>query len=145
MQHLLRPIALLVFLAAGCQPAHDISMAIGEQFHASGGASVNLDSAATGEWERVCIAGPYTSDAFIAQTLGFPWSARGRSTIASSDSVALLLFVRQRTVVSWVEHPRGSGDFSSLSGRCFERSRAKFRQVNHPAKGYAGLFPSNEA
>ena len=145
MRHLLRPVVLVTLLAAGCQPSQDISMAVGEQFHNSGGTSVDLGTTVLGEWERVCVVGPYSSDASIAKTLGFPWPTKGRSTIASNEGVTLLLFVRQGTVTSWVEHPRASGDFTNISGRCFERSQAKFRQVNHPPKGWAGLFPSNEA
>ncbi len=44
-----------------------------------------------------------------------------------------------------IDHPRGSGDFSNLSGRCFDRAHSKFIQVPKPSKGWPGLFPRNEA
>lgn len=140
-----RSVLALCLVLAGCQSGKSISTTIAVQFSESEHTSVDLASAVPGNWDRVCILGPYSDDAAAAQTLGFKWPAETLTDIEFNDGISLLVFVRDRTVVNYVEHPRRSGDFTNLSGRCFPRASTRFLQVAHPAKGWAGLFPADEA
>ncbi|MEP7044395.1 MAG: hypothetical protein ABI843_15125 [Dokdonella sp.] len=138
---------LLLALAApaGCQHGGAASSGIAAQFSASGGKSVDLALAVPGNWDRVCVLGPYSNDAAAAETLGIDWSAETLTSIKHNDGISLLVFVQGKSVISYVEHPRKLGDFTNLGGRCFPQTNAKFTQVGRPAKGWAGLFPVHEA
>lgn len=135
-------VILLLAALAGCQPGHRISSSIKDQFLASGRKSVDLTAAVPGTWQRVCILGPYSSNATAKQMLSFDWDAESRSSIKNNEDISLLLFVQDHVVVDYVEHSRVAGDFTNLSGRCFSRSSAKFVQVAQPQNGWTGLFPA---
>jgi hypothetical protein len=142
-RHFHRSVLAIAFAAlAGC---HDPTAAsIAGQFAASGRRDVDLAAAVPGDWDRVCILGPYSRNAAAARALGFEWPAETSSDIASDDGISLLVFARGRSVTAHVDYPRGSGDFSNLAGRCFPRADAKFVQIAHPARGWPGLFPAHE-
>lgn len=129
---------ILVALA-GCG-SRDTSP-IAEQFLESGRKKVDLASAVPGAWDRVCILGPYSSDAAAREALGFDWPAEKLTSIGHQDGVSLLVFVQENRVERHIEHSRAAGDFSSLSGRCFPRGKSKFVQA---PKGQAGLAPADE-
>jgi hypothetical protein len=143
MNFLLGLSPLLLATLSACQSP--TSSDIAKQFEASGGNSIDLATAVPGNWDRVCILGPYSRNAAAAKTLGFEWPAESHSRIAGNDGISLLVFVRGNAVENHVEHPRRAGDFSNLSGRCFSQSDAKFFQVDKPGKGWSGLFPAKEA
>ncbi len=136
-------LVLFLTLLVGCHG--QASSAIADQFSTSGRKSVDLALAISGNWDHVCILGPYSDDVAATQTLGFKWSAVALTDIERNDSISLLVFVQDKSVVSYIEHPRRSGDFTNLAGRCFPHSSAKFVQVAHPVKGWPGLFPADEA
>ncbi|WP_257385206.1 hypothetical protein [Tahibacter caeni] len=138
-------LAPFLVVLAGCQFNNPTSTAIADQFSASGRRSVDLASAAPGNWDRVCVFGPYSDDAAAGQTLGFQWPAETLTDIEWNEGISLLVFVRGSSVIDYVEHSRRSGDFTNLTGRCFPRANARFLQVAHPAKGWPGLFPTDEA
>lgn len=137
-------VILLLAALAGCQPGHRISSSIRDQFLASGRKSVDLAVAVPGTWKRVCILGPYSSNATAKQMLGFDWDSESRSSIKDNEGISLLLFVQDHKVIDYVEHSRSAGDFTNLTGRCFSSSSAKFVQVAHPQDGWPGLFPLDE-
>jgi hypothetical protein len=136
---------LFLVLAAFSACASSDSSSISDQFSESGRKSVDLATAVSGNWDRVCILGPYSNDITVNETLGFKWPAERLTDIEISDSISLLIFVKDQTVLSYTEHPRRSGDFSNLRGRCFPRDQSKFVQVARPTTGWAGLFPADEA
>lgn len=141
--HFFRSVLVLILVAlAGCRSS--ASSSIADQFSASDRKGVDLAAAVTDNWDRVCILGPYSSDAVAAETLGFKWSAETLTDIERDDGISLLVFVQDKSVIDYVEHSRGSGDFSNLTGRCFSRTSAKFVQVAQPVKGWFGLFPADE-
>ncbi|WP_460834764.1 hypothetical protein [Lysobacter humi (ex Lee et al. 2017)] len=115
------------------------STAIRKQFEAN--RTVDLRRAVPSRWDRVCILGPYSDDEAAQSTLGFAWPLESKSSIKTSDSITLLVFARGKEVVRSVEHPRGSGDFSNLSGRCFRPDKAQFIHVERPREGWPGMFP----
>jgi len=142
--HFYRWVLVLMLVApTGCRDSSSSSIA--NQFSASGRKGVDLAAAVPGNWDRVCILGPYSSNAVAAQTLGVEWPAETLTDIERDDGISLLFFVRDKSVIDYVEHSRGSGDFSNLTGRCFSRSKAKFLQVVKPVKGWPGLFPADDA
>lgn len=136
--------ALVLTIAALCGCSDPASSSIAEQFSASEGRRVDLGSAVDGNWDRVCVLGPYSTDSDAAEALGFSWPAEALTDIARDDGISLLIFVREKSVLKFVEHPRRFGDFSNLSGRCFARKSAKFVQIARPAKGWPGLFPADD-
>ena len=141
----MKQIGLSIFLAGvlvGCG-AMRISESIGAQFAAS--RTVDLQTAAPGDWERVCIIGPYQGNHAALQTLGFGWPVESRSSITESDGISLLLFVRGERVVEAVEQPRDQADFASLNGRCFLRARAQFIHAPKAEDGWPELVPRDGA
>lgn len=79
------------------------------------------------------------------KTLGFEWNVESKTEIKGNEGISLLLFVQGGEVVEYVQHSRRLGDFTNLTMRCFPREKAIFVQKNTPKKGWAGLFPENEA
>ena len=120
-----------------------VSEAIGEQVHT--GTVIDLRSVEAGEWDRVCVLGPYSNDQTAKEALGFGWPVESRSSIQESDGISLLLFARGQHVVRSAEHPRDQGDFSALSGRCFPREEAQFVLRAGRADGWPELVPRNGA
>jgi hypothetical protein len=136
------PLMLTLAVLCGCNDS--TSSSISAQFSASNGQRVDLQAAADGKWDRVCVLGPYSTEADAAQALGVSWPAEARTDIAQNDGISLLTFVQGKSVLKFVEHPRNSGDFSNLGRRCFPRTRAKFVQQDNPARGWPGLFPAED-
>lgn len=122
-------LALILLALGACQTEKSISSAIKDQFVASERKAVNLAATVPGAWDQVCVLGPYSYNSAARQTLGFEWDAESKSSIATNEGVSLLVFVHDKTVVAYAEHPRTHGDFSNLTGRCFLRTKAKFMQV----------------
>lgn len=118
-------IALGLSFLTGCSQS-EISTAIEQQLMQAKGGSVDLSSAVPGNWDSVCILGPYSTNRVARTTLGFDWDVESRTTIATNESGSLLLFVQGGTVVAHVEHPRNKGDFSNLTTKCFPRLTAQF-------------------
>jgi hypothetical protein len=139
---MLRPvIAVMLLVLSACRGADSSSIA--DQFSAS--ESVDLATAVPGDWDRVCVLGPYSNNALAAQALGFTWPVETLTEIEHNDGISLLVFVQGEAVAKHVEHSRRSGDFSNLTGRCYSQANAKFVYVSEPVKGWPGLFPADEA
>ena len=124
---------LLLLPLVGCGQS-TISAEISRQA-ASGDGRLNLTTVGGRSWDRLCFLGPYTTNAFAEQTLGFPWDAEARTAIELSDAINVLVFVAGREVVAYTEHSRQQ-DFARLNGKCFARSEAKFVKQ---AGGYVQL------
>lgn len=137
------PRALPVLICVACAGCRDHSQAISDQIHYSG--SVDMAGAVPVSWDKVCILGPYTGDAHAQATLGFDWPADRRSRIESSDDISLLVFVRDVSVVEYVDHPRREGDFSTLDGRCFRREDATFKLAPQRPDNWPLLVPAADA
>jgi len=135
----------ILVVAVSCT-AHDAtSSAIAKQFAESKGSSVSLTAALPSAWEKVCVLGPYSNNDAAKQTLEFEWNAEAKTSIRTNEGISLLLFVQDKQVVSYVEHPRNHGDFSNLTTQCFPRDRTEFIHNPKPTKGWPGLFPKNVA
>ena len=94
---------------------------------------VDLAESISGDWDSVCFLGPYTTNGRAREALGVPVDVEGRSTISSSDSIALAVTMKGGEVVSLFEIPLRPSNFAEHHGECFARSNAKFRV---PVDGY---------
>ena len=135
----------IIFLLAACAGCTDYSSDISDQLNANGRNSIDLMQAVPIKWDKVCILGPYSGDNEAEKILGFEWPAESRTDIEDSDGITLLLFVRDKSVIEYVEHPRDQGDFSRLDSRCFKASSAKFRSVTGSHDNWSFLVPASEA
>jgi len=140
----MRRILMIFMLAALAACRSQDSAAVANNFLSSDPRGVDLSVAVRGEWDRVCVLGPYSNDTKAADILGFSWPAETLTDISHSDAISVLVFARDESVVTYVEHSRGYGDFSNLSGRCFAKDRAKFVHIDRPVTGWPGLFPADE-
>ncbi len=88
------------------------------------------------------MLGPYSDNARTHATLGFKWNSQELSEVGDHEGVTLLVFVAaDEKVAFFTDYPRDKGDFSNLTGQCFDRANARFEQVSNPPKGWRGLFP----
>lgn len=141
MPHRLIICVALFLAAAGCARQSELSSHIAERFESSGQTSINLAEAVPGEWERVCVLGPYSDNEAAKRTLGFEWDVERKTSIQTNEGISLLIFIQGNRVVQYTEHPRTLGDFTNLSGRCFTKETAVFTHMANPTKGWPGLFP----
>lgn len=123
--------AFCFFLIAGCS-SHDqaINDAIASQFKRDTTKLIDLSVVGTEQWERVCILTPYMGNAQVEKVLGFKWDAENKTSIAVSDGINVLVFIKDTEVVGYTEHPRNKGDFANVKPKCIVRDRAKFERVN---------------
>lgn len=132
----------VVALVCGCGPSPSpASEEITRQFQSSGRTFVNLGEAVPGDWEKVCMFGPYSDNKAAKKSLGFSWNLEKHSSISSNGEVALLVFIKGQKVLDYVEHSRKDGDFTNLSRKCFQRDHSTFYHQTNPKKGWPGLFP----
>ena len=109
--------ALFVFLATACaKPA---------EFTPENGV-LDLAKAIPGDWDRVCILNPYTTNSLAKEVVGIPVNVQMRSDIPTSDSITLLVTVDDDDVHELVEVSRNIADFTPVGGECFEYSDARF-------------------
>ena len=132
---------LLILIIAACAGCVNYSGKIWEQFEASGKKLIDLKTAVPSAWDRVCFVGPYQDDAFVEKTLGFSWSAERKTGIEDNDGITLLLFVKDRSVLAHVEHPRDHGDFNELEGQCFSPADARFRSFPTGPDNWPRMVP----
>lgn len=88
---------------------------------------VDLRRQLEGEWQQVCILGPYSNQHHAEEVLGFSYDVVANSHIYSSDSIALLVAVKDGMAVGAYEVNRTNVDFTQLNGQCFNREKAVFR------------------
>ena len=141
MPHKIMRRALLILTIAICAGCVNYSDEISDQFEASGENLIDLKTAVPTGWGKVCVVGPYQDDAFVEKTIGFPWSAERRTSIDDNDSISVLLFVKDQSVVTHVEYPRKLGDFTELEGQCFAPSMARFRSFPSGPDNWPRLVP----
>ena len=144
-RHLATVITLFAAIVNTACTSGDISASIAKQYKESKGTSVNLAIAAPGEWDRVCIVGPYANNDRAKKILGFYWDVESESSITLNEGISLLLFVRNQDVIFHVEHSREEGDFTTVSSKCFTQSEAVFFYDVNPKTGRGGLYSKHAA
>ncbi|HVU90444.1 MAG TPA: hypothetical protein VHD36_24175 [Pirellulales bacterium] len=93
---------------------------------ASGARTIDFAAETSFTWDRMFVFDCYSSQADVENALGFKWSGFRHTTIDSSDSVCLVVFVKGGKVVYWYEQPR-TIDLSHIASKLgYSRSDAKF-------------------
>jgi len=100
---------------------------------------VDLAAQLPGVWQRVCVLAPYSTDRHAREILGVDADVSLRSRIVYSDSIALLVTVRDGDVSGLFEVPRSDVDFAHLGGECFNRAESGFAvpESGHPYATHA--------
>jgi hypothetical protein len=108
---------------------YGVSWALSAQMQRGPGTTVDFTEIAPFAWDRVYIFGPYSSPEHIQECLGFDWPGVERTSIDWSDSVNLVVFVRDRHVVYWFEHRRLEelGELANAQG--YARGEARFTVI----------------
>ena len=120
---------LMIMMLLGASACSDsdqfISIQIEKRLEAAKWESLDLAQVGPAQWETLCVLPPYTTNAQAQAILGFEWDAERRTAIKASDSINVLVFIRDRKVLAFSEHPRSKGDFAALKPSCLPRAAAR--------------------
>jgi hypothetical protein len=94
---------------------------------------VDLSTALSGNWDRVCMLAPYSTNEHAMTVLGAPVDIESKSDINSLDSITLLVTMKRDGVTGLFEVPRKNADFTPLGGKCYFRGDSMFEV---PAQGH---------
>ncbi len=72
------------------------------------------------------VFGPYTSESDVEKSLGFQWPDYHRSSIRSSDSICLVVFVQDKSIVHWYDQPRSIELGRIVNANGYAPSEAQF-------------------
>ena len=92
---------------------------------------IDLSSQIVGNWDKVCILGPYTLEPNASEILGFESDVLDRSDISGDDTITLLVVLQGQSITGLYEVPRGHADFTKLGSGCFNRKSAKFKVASN--------------
>ena len=140
----MRP-GLLIFAAlvlAGCDSGGGRAPATQSRLEAAvASRATSFDFAADSKfaWDRMHVLGCYSDRASVEKELGFAWPEFGKTTIESSDSVVLVVFVQNGKVVGWYEQPRSVELGGLVNGKGYPRSEVRF--AIDRARGRPELIP----
>jgi len=105
-----------------------VSRSLATQIQRGPGTVIDFAEVAPFPWDRLYIFGPYTSPEHVQKSLGFSWPEYWRTSIQDSKRANLVVFVRERQVVHWFEHPRKDGELGYLDDpKGYARGEAHFR------------------
>ena len=139
---LLCAIALATLTLMGCVRTDPISRSIAASVRRGPDARVVLADHAAFAWDRVCIFGPYTSDAEVDRISGIPGAAAHAFDIRENDGIDALLFTTGRQVVASVAHGRRGADFGpEVVDRCYSREQAVFSVRVPPPNSWGEIGP----
>lgn len=93
---------------------------------ASGATSFDFAGDPAFAWDRMFVFGCYSDRASVENALGFAWPEFGKTTIESSDTVVLVVFVQNGQVVGWYEQPRSIELGGLANDQGYARSQAVF-------------------
>ena len=97
---------------------------------------IDLPKYVKGDWQKVCILGPYSDSELVQEVIGFSWPLESLSSVWVNDGVSLLIFIKDESVQSYFEVSRGKFDFNSLDEQCIDKSDAIFTK----ARGQVVVF-----
>mgnify|MGYP001609167012 CR=1 FL=1 len=128
---LIATILALMFLA-GCNSGGGQGRAPSAQSRlesavASGATSFDFAADPAFAWDRMYVFGCYSSRESVEKSLGFAWPDFSKTTIESSDSVVLVVFVHNGKVVGWYEQPRTIELGGLANDKGYSRSAARFQ------------------
>lgn len=125
-------LAIAMLLLSACTSSdNSISQKLTKEFDASTSSPIDLAKLGPPTWEKVCVLGPYITNGEAEKVLGFKWDVEKKSVVTTNDGINLLVFVKNREVLAYAEHPRNKGDFLKLQSRCLTRKQSiLLRQSN---------------
>ncbi|MCR8644436.1 hypothetical protein NV379_17415 [Paenibacillus sp. N1-5-1-14] len=94
------------------------------------GQEFELKSLTDFEWDKVYIVPPYGDLSVLNDVKGID---RIQSSIKTSDSISLLIFVKGDTLTRFAEVPRNQGDFAFVTRKEFKVNEAVFVKKKSPA------------
>jgi hypothetical protein len=109
----------------------------------SGATSFDFAADPAFAWDRLYVFDCYSGRASVEKVLGFAWPEFSKTTVASSDSVVLVVLVRDGKVVGWYEQPRTIELGGLANDKGYSRSEARFKIDR--AGGRVGLTPPSPA
>ena len=109
----LAAVAAVLVWTRGSLADEGLARRIESEARKGAGTVVRLDDLTDFAWDRVHVFDPYASQATIDRGLGFAWPEAKRTGIGDSDGVALLVFVKDGSVVRYVRQRR-MADFAGL-------------------------------
>jgi hypothetical protein len=114
--------ACAVVVAGGCRKAvqrtqadEALSKRIAAATSGRNASELNFAWLAPRDWDQMYIFAPYTNRQDIDQRLGFAWSDTSATRVDESETISLLVFVKDKKVTHWVDFPREKADFSLVS------------------------------
>lgn len=88
---------------------------------------IDFDKIATDfGWDEIYILIPYTNPKDFLKSENIKWN-KINNLIESNDGINLILFLKEKEVVSYLNRPRNYGDFIFTSPMKFDRNSAKFK------------------
>ena len=121
---------LILFSACNMKEENKTSEAIFSQLKNSDWRIVDFAKTVPFPFEKVCILGPYSSNKYAEQTLGFYWDIETETDIGLNEGINLIAFIKNNEVIYHVEHPRNKGDFWKLSGKCLNYKSSTLTRVS---------------
>lgn len=94
---------------------------------ASGATTFDFAADPAFNWDRMYVLDCYSSRESAEKVLNFSWPEFSKTTIESSDSVVLVVFVENRKVVGWFEQPRRIELGAIANEKGYARSEAGFK------------------
>ena len=86
---------------------------------------LDLTKVSDKDWDKICVIETYTPNEYVESKIGFKWNGLdGIDRI--SGKFSLLLFIKNKTVIEYVQHPRVKGDFLNANIGCVPRDEANF-------------------
>jgi hypothetical protein len=109
-------------------PSYSVSRALAAEVKHGPGIIVDMAQVAPFAWDHMFVFGPYAGRERVEASIGFPWNGVKWSNIESSDTINLVVLVRDGAIVRWFDHSRGEGDLLNLADlKGYTRQDAKFR------------------
>lgn len=91
---------------------------------------IDLSKLNSFEWDKLLILGPYSDIETVEQELNLDLENIRENGIKYSDSINLLIFLRDGKSVRISEVSRGIGDFKNLN-QIIEKDKAKFLKMEN--------------
>jgi hypothetical protein len=123
-------ILVMALLVTGCKNAEQLkenkqlSLKIESVLNKKDFDVLDLTKISDKDWDSVCIIPPYATNDYVEKQIGFIWKGLD-DTERGNDGISLLLFIKNKAVVEYVQHPRNKGDFLGVSTSCIPRKNAK--------------------
>lgn len=127
MKNIIHIFSLMVLLVSCSNGDKDINQNILMQLELNSFKFVDLREVVPVPWQTFCAIGPYVSNEYVENLIGFKWNVKRYSSISSNDGITLLLFINENKVIAYAEYPRSKGDFLELKPQCLNREKATLK------------------